>query len=333
MTVFYNDIDKGSIAWLQRLMGAGLIPEGKIDNRSIADIAPNDLEGVHRSHFFAGIAGWELALQLAGWPENVGVWTGSCPCQPFSCAGKRKGAADERHLWPELRRLIDECRPTVVFGEQVSGKDGRIWLDGISSDLETLGFGIWAVDTCSAGVGSPNIRQRLYWVAYRGNVERLGYANEDECPGQQVSKGLQGEQASDPHRTGAACGLGGSIKSRLERYSGDGSDRDQSGRNGAEAHGSAPKTSNFGFWSNYRIIKCKDGKVRRIPETQSIFQPVASGIPNEMVSGFPLAPRIKNRSRALAGIGNAINVRVAAELIGAFMDVIGIARGTSHAFM
>ncbi len=335
MTAFYNDNDKGSIAWLQRLMEVGLIPEGRIDNRSIANVAANDLQGMHRAHFFAGIAGWELALQLAGWPDDVEVWTGSCPCQPFSCAGKRLGDKDERHLWPEFRRLIDECRPTVVFGEQVSGKDGRIWLDGISSDLETLGFGIWSVDTCSAGTGAPNIRQRLYWVAWSescrwrkrdenrgggteqagaihrsansGDVERVGHSNEDECPGQRISKGLQRQQVPGPYRTGATFGLGDLIKQRLERYSGNGHEWNQSGRFGTQTPGSASKTGILGFWSEYRIIECRDGKCRRIP-----IEPAFS----------PLAPRLPGHVAALRGIGNAINVRVAAEFIQTFMDVV-----------
>ena len=58
-----------------------------LDRRSIEDIKPDDVRGFTRCHFFAGIAGWELALRWAGWPADRPVWTGSCPCQPFSSAG------------------------------------------------------------------------------------------------------------------------------------------------------------------------------------------------------------------------------------------------------
>lgn len=98
--------------------GEGMIPEGDIDGRSIADVGPDDLGGYTQCHFFAGFGGWAYALRLAGVPD-LGCWTGSCPCRPFSGAGKKLGTEDERHLWPEFLRLIAERRPRLVFGEQV----------------------------------------------------------------------------------------------------------------------------------------------------------------------------------------------------------------------
>lgn len=162
---FYNDIDPKGCAWLGELMSLGLIPPGVIDNRSITDIDPNELTQYTQCHFFAGIGGWPLALRWAGWPDDQPVWTGSCPCQPFSVAGKRKGEADERHLWPAFRDLIAKCAPPVVFGEQVASKDGREWLAGVRADLEAVGYAVGAADLCAAGVGAPHLRQRLYWVA------------------------------------------------------------------------------------------------------------------------------------------------------------------------
>lgn len=90
---YYNEIDRGAAAWLRELIGAGLIADGDVDERSIADVKPGDLRGYTQCHFFAGIGGWSLALRLAGWDDARPVWTGSCPCQPFSCAGRHKGAA------------------------------------------------------------------------------------------------------------------------------------------------------------------------------------------------------------------------------------------------
>jgi DNA (cytosine-5)-methyltransferase 1 len=162
---YYNEYDKKAAAWLRELIKVGAIPDGHVDERSIAEVSPDDLRGFTQCHFFAGIGGWSLALQLAGWSSERPVWTGSCPCQPFSAAGKGLGAADERHLWPAWFHLIRECRPNVVFGEQVAGAVGHGWLDLVSSDLESQGYAIGAAVLGAHSVGAPHIRQRLYFVA------------------------------------------------------------------------------------------------------------------------------------------------------------------------
>ena len=164
LRAYYNEIDPKCCAWLAALMEEGWITRGDIDNRSIEDVRPSDVKGYDRAHFFAGIAVWDYALNQARW-GNRPVWTGSCPCQPFSAAGKGSGFADERHLWPAFFHLISERRPKHVFGEQVASKDGLAWLDLVQSDLERAGYACGAVDTCAAGFGAPHIRQRLYWVA------------------------------------------------------------------------------------------------------------------------------------------------------------------------
>jgi site-specific DNA-cytosine methylase len=117
---YYNEFDTKTAAWLRELISAKLIPAGDVDTRSIVDVSADELRGYTQCHFFAGIGGWSLALQLAGWPADKRVWSGSCPCQPFSTAGKGLAQADERHLWPVFFNLIKECRPPVVFGEQVA---------------------------------------------------------------------------------------------------------------------------------------------------------------------------------------------------------------------
>ncbi|NCA18051.1 MAG: DNA cytosine methyltransferase, partial [Betaproteobacteria bacterium] len=91
---YYNEFDPKAAAWLRELIKRKLIPHGDVDTRSITEIKPHEIRHYTQHHFFAGIGGWSLALQLAGWPEDRPVWTGSCPCQPFSTAGKGLGAAD-----------------------------------------------------------------------------------------------------------------------------------------------------------------------------------------------------------------------------------------------
>ncbi len=184
--VYCNEIEPFAARWL-----GNLFPQATLDTRSIKDVIPTDVRDFRRAHFFAGIGGWEYALQLAGWPDEWPVWTGSCPCQPFSAAGKRKGVDDERHLWPEFFRLIRECRPAIIFGEQVASNDGLGWLDGVFADLEGAGYTCGAADLCAAGVGAPHIRQRLFWVAYAG-----GQRVRDCGPGKDAAtaSGSEGER-------------------------------------------------------------------------------------------------------------------------------------------
>lgn len=163
---FYNDNDPHCCRWLGELAKAGHLPAGTIDNRSISDIQPHELTPYSQCHFFAGIGGWPLALKLAGWPAEQPVWTGSCPCQPFSCAGKGAGERDPRHLWPEFKRLIAECRPPVVFGEQVAGKAGKTWMCGVRDDLEDLGYAVGIARLPAAAVGTKHLRYRFFFVAH-----------------------------------------------------------------------------------------------------------------------------------------------------------------------
>lgn len=176
MAAYYNEYDPKAAAWLRELIKQGHIADGVVDERSIEDVTPNELLGFTQCHFFAGIGVWSYALRRAGWVDDRPVWTGSCPCQPFSAAGKGAGFDDERHLWPAFHHLISQCQPAIVLGEQVASKDGLGWLDLVLSDLEATGYAGGAVDLCAAGIGAPHIRQRLWWVG-----ARLGNANNARC--------------------------------------------------------------------------------------------------------------------------------------------------------
>lgn len=151
---YYNEFDPYAAEWLRNLIAAGHIAPGEVDQRSIEDVRPSDLAGYTQCHFFAGIGVWSYALRRAGWADSRPVWTGSCPCQPFSAAGQGNGFSDERHLWPAWFHLISQCQPAAIFGEQVASKDGLAWLDLVLSDLEAAGYARGAVDLCAAGVGA-----------------------------------------------------------------------------------------------------------------------------------------------------------------------------------
>jgi len=213
LRAYYNDNDLFVACWLQNLIAHNLIVPGVIDTRSITEVTADDVRPYKQAHFFAGIGGWSYALRLAGWPDDRPVWTGSCPCQPLSSAGQRQGHADGRHLWPAFYRLIAECRPPTIFGEQVASDLGREWLAGIRADLETLGYAVGAADLCAASVGAPHIRQRLYWVATF--AEGMGDATGAGWQGQRGEQGTgglrQGGQSRPPVQDGIAQWNGSTI--------------------------------------------------------------------------------------------------------------------------
>jgi DNA (cytosine-5)-methyltransferase 1 len=238
---YYNEIEPYPAEWLRNLIRDGLIPPGDVDERDIREIKGSDLKGYTQCHFFAGLGGWAYALELAGWPATEPVWTGSCPCQPFSVSGKRLGSQDERHLWPDFRNLIEVCRPATVFGEQVASADGRVWLSGVRADLEELGYGVGAADMCAAGIGAPHIRQRLWWVA-------------DGSGGGRGGKHRRGPGREPPD------GMGDTIRPGSQGRSGD---------SGEYADQRTP-------WATGESIPCLDGKSRRI---EPGILPLAHGVP------------------------------------------------------
>lgn len=162
MSAYYNEIDPYAAQWLRNLIKEGLIADGEVDTRSIVDVRPSELVAFKQCHFFAGLGGWAGALRLAGFPDDRPVWTGSCPCQPFSLAGKQKGFADDRHLWPVWRELIRERRPAKVFGEQVASASE--WLRLVRGDLEALVYAVGAIPIEAASSGADHLRDRYWFV-------------------------------------------------------------------------------------------------------------------------------------------------------------------------
>lgn len=287
---YYNEIDPFAAAWLAALMDAKHIPYGHIDTRSITDVSPSDLAGYAQCHFFAGIGGWPLALAFAGVPSTVPLWTGSCPCQPFSNAGKRKGTDDERHLWPVWRRLIAKSRPSVVLGEQVASRDGQDWFAGVRSELEECGYAVGGVDLCAAGFGAPHIRQRLYFVGLADTYRKQWNWIGDIRPG-------GGDESTDSRD---ACGLADA--------NGNGHQRAESTEPQTDSRRRSPNKSftdrhrrpfkAHGFWREADWLRCRDGK----------WRPVEAGT-------FPMADGIPSRMGRLRGYGNAIVPQVAATFI------------------
>ena len=103
------------------------------------------------------------------WRGRVDIISGGFPCQPYSSAGKRLGKDDERHLWPEMLRIIREAAPTYVVGENVRGLtnwNGGVVFEEVCADLEAEGYEVWTGILPAAGVGAPHRRDRVWFVAH-----------------------------------------------------------------------------------------------------------------------------------------------------------------------
>ena len=303
MTAYYNEIDKSAAQWLRNLIEAGHIAPGYVDERSIEDVYPSDLRGFAQCHFFAGIGVWSHALRASGWTDDRPVWTGSCPCQPFSAAGKGAGFDDERHLWPAFHHLIKECSPAIVFGEQVAAKAVEPWIDLVHADLEALGYAFGCVAFPSAGVGAPHIRDRAYWVAHATD-ERLHWRRASSAGHGRYTARLEPERLCDAGIMGNAGSAGLSQRIGDARVSG-GATRGNQGqateRTGIHA-AARPGPAN-GFWRDADWLGCRDDK----------WRPVEPGT-------FPLVTGATARVVRLRAYGNAINSQAAQAFIGSVME-------------
>ncbi len=307
MTAYYNEIEPYAADWLENLIAAGHIAHGIVDRRSIEDVRPDELLGFTQCHFFAGIGVWSFALRGAGWTDDKPVWTGSCPCQSFSASGKGKGFADERHLWPAWFHLIRQCRPSVIFGEQVENAINHGWIDLVQSDLEGEGYACGPVGFPSCGVGAPHIRSRLWFVAERLADADGTIAKQLARPGARSDEAKDARPCGQPYGCGYVSVMANTKKSECEQSGGSWSRRggftDKSaacGMAGAAIERPGPVN---GFWRNADWIGCRDGK----------FRPVEPGT-------FPLAYGASARVGRLRAYGNAINKEAAQAVIEAYLE-------------
>lgn len=307
---YYNEIDPFAAQTLRNLITAGHIAPGDVDERSIEDVHPSDLKPYTQCHFFAGVGVWSYALRRAGWADDRPVWTGSCPCQPFSEAGQGAGFDDKRHLWPHFHWLIQECRPAVVFGEQVASKPAGPWIDLVSTDMEAMAYAVAACAFPSSGIGAPHIRDRLYWVAYAKQHDRRRQA---ESPNH---FGSQADGPANQHRRHRSAPVrmanannneqrqGGSRGSQGSARYESGTEPSRCGASDSLDLRSRPGPVN-GFWADADWIFCRDGKWRPVePGTQ------------------PLADGFATRVGRLRAYGNAINAEAARIFIEAAMSCI-----------
>ena len=313
MTAYYNEHDPFAAAWLRNLIAAGLIAPGDVDERSIEDVQPDDLKNYTQAHFFAGIGGWSYALRLAGWPDDQPVWTGSCPCQPFSLAGARRGFDDARHLWPVFFRLISQRQPSTVFGEQVAS--AADWLRGVRSDLETVGYAVGAIPMEAASADADHFRDRYWFVAH----------HDQQFPGEsRVQPGRKQRRAGGPSQDNpgfvADCN---SQRSQIEigQPSDVGAERAAATRDRLCPVVNPPGDGWGEGWTEHefrsrgftaavasidgcQFVECPDGKWRRIPPPRVRW--LGTGLPARVAK--------------LRALGNAIDPRPASEFIGAYLE-------------
>ena len=287
MTAYYNENDPYAAQWLRNLIARGLIAPGDVDDRDIQDVRPGDLKSFTQCHWFAGIAGWSLALRMAGWPDGRPVWTGSCPCQPFSQAGQRKGFDDARHLWPVWSRLISERRPATIFGEQVARASA--WLALVRGDLEEMGYAVGCMPIEAASVGARHLRDR-YWFVAQSDGSR--------APARQP--------ATSAARYGRPIGAeGGSVPDPAQRRWGGRPTQEQ-------GSGSGERPQEAGGPLHGRGESQSSG-LERGERNPWLVEPDVGRV----VDGIPA------RVGKLRALGNAIVPQAAAEFIGAYLDAVG----------
>jgi len=313
---------------------------------------------MNHGSLFSGIGGFDLAAEWNGWNNvfnceweefprkvlkhhfpnakqyedikdfnaneyrgRIDVLSGGFPCQPFSVAGKRKGSEDDRHLWPEMLRIIGECQPRWVVGENVRGLVS--WSDGLVfetcySDLENLGYSVqsFIIPACAAG-NAPHRRDRVWIVAHTDNA-RTNERVRDNGNGEKENEGRQeqpfpefGEGSwvvahSDNFRTSSRLGEIQGKNGEVPERNNDAQPSDASSRNASDTHSTGTR-------QDYRERKSGQLNETRSPNNWEDFPTVPpvcggnDGLPKELDGiTFP-----KWRRESIKAYGNAIVPQVA----------------------
>ena len=198
--------------------------------------------------------------------ESPDIITGGFPCQPFSVAGKQKGTSDDRHLWPEMFRIIKAFKPRFVIGENVRGiiniQDGVVF-EAVCTDLESEGYEVQPFIIPAAGVGAPHRRERVWIIATNtDNARDRASQHETNEFGQKTNEGRQGQ--SQFESSGHSKNVGNS------KY--NGSFTDKIGRGNEETYGGTEKRQNSSFEFE-RTSRFKDNgnvsKTENVADTES----------------------------------------------------------------
>lgn len=357
---YYNEFDPFAAAWLRELISEKLIPRGLVDDRSITEVKAEDLEGFTQCHFFAGIGGWPLALQLAGVSHRTPLWTGSPPCQPFSVAGKQLGQLDERHLAPAFMRLVDQCRPPVLFGEQVAAAIGKHWLDDLFTELERQGYACGAAVLPAASVGAPHKRDRLFFGAHKPANPHSDMHSRTVERSHAEAERIQGINRTRFSGSGKPSGTGQSLSGSVADTNDKRQERERADHNAQRREEQNVRPSGLCDGAGHcRVAQPHSEQQRQIAESGERNEHAPSGRDEDSAAvtglcgdnptnphhgfwsdadwlgcrdgkfrpvrsgSFPLANGVPARVGRLRGYGNAIVPQAAAEFIRAFMGAAG----------
>jgi DNA (cytosine-5)-methyltransferase 1 len=189
-----------------------------------------------------------------GWRDDDIILTGGFPCQPYSSAGKRLGKDDERHLFPEMLRVIQEIKPTYIVGENVYGlvnwSEGLVF-EEVCADLESLGYAVQPVLLPASGIGAPHHRMRVWFVAHANGNESQRNSGADTSTAGEVRRDGQGNVS------GELCSDGNATDTNNERLQErsitqcDDSQRRKKSSGSTEQHTSDDWKTQIPNWNNF----------------------------------------------------------------------------------
>jgi len=286
---------------------------------------------IHAS-LFSGIGGFDLAAEWMGWTNlfnceweefprqvlkyhfphtkqygdvreldatiydgRIDVLTGGFPCQPYSYAGERKGKNDERHLWPEMLRVIRECSPRWIVGENVRGIvswNGGLVFEEVCADLEASGYSVQPFILPAAGVGAPHRRERIWFVAYRDEPNKGENGGGVQRSSGEVWWAEEGVVSRSPSGNPIVAN---SNHKEYERWSGTGERERQEGEQGRDGvERTTPRPSQESDATDTHGLRLEHGTESRSPSGSQgeIREHFTRHFASTGWSGFPTFPPV-----------------------------------------
>lgn len=260
------------------------------------------------------------------WRGAVDIISGGFPCQPYSAAGKRLGKEDERHLWPEMLRIIREVRPRWIVGENVFGLvnwSGGLVFDEVQSDLESEEYEVQAFVLPAAAVNAPHRRDRVWFVAYAGGNgsvtpkvrQGMGKGNDRNKAGENEAEQFAGRSGADAGATANTTNSALHIRHEFAKIRGWKNEAEQVGvgcnlaantsKTRRKEFGSSTFTGDMGFPSWRNIENWNEWTL------EPPICGVDDGVPERLD---------KNRNKRIGALGNAIVPQVAYQIFKSIVE-------------